>query len=715
MKQLCFVFLLLLPVLAIMATTIEVSAPLPVPVFDSVRNSFELSGYGSTTAPGSWQLPVKTMNILLPPGASVSSYHVELLSPTTIPAPEPRRNGRFHSSEGSLGSSASASPGISYIYRGTQAWGDLSFARFDLLPASYDASASAYLWHREAKITLDYDITTPRARNIIPQTLSEPGFFANPEVLPRWYRNTSQRNYDYLIVSTPSLFAAASELDTFRQGQGLITQFADISTILATSPGSNNAAKLRNYLISEYNTSPFTYLLLIGDIDVIPIAQLTPEPNGSETIPSDFYFSDLSSNFDSDNDGRLGEYSTGHGDQDWEVDFTPEVFVGRIAWSTPATVSTICQRIVNFEQSSAPWKNHALLPAAFLNYHQEEWNMEFAETDGAGFMELIRSTIIRDMQTTTLYEQLGVVPSFPSDHALDYDTLKNLISNNSYGLLSWSAHGSATSSSRKVWMEDTDSNGIPDSWEMQWLGMVNRESFNNLANTDGMVVFCASCYNGKIDHSSASLAETVLQKKGVAVIGATRTGWYKIGWQNPGWGGLSSYNYHFLENYITHGMSAGAAQSYANLLHTQYYLFGDPIDSDGIIWPELQNVYTYLMFGDPAVGHTPANPQPQGEILVWEPTYQNGLAIVNAINDLGYYNVVYTDKLIPDYEYLHHFEAVFALFGFGALAYYLEPNSLEYNLLNGYLDSGGKLYVEGLINWDDTDPFWQKFGTIAPY
>jgi hypothetical protein len=100
---------------------------------------------------------------------------------------------------------------------------------------------------------------------------------------------------------------------------------------------------------------------------------------------------------------------------------------------------------------------------------------------------------------------------------------------------------------------------------------------------------------------------------------------------------------------------------------------------------------------------------------VWEPNARDGLDIVNAIMELGNYNVIYTDKLIPDYNYIHNFDAVFCLMGFGQDTYVLETGSLEYNLLNSYLDGGGKLYFEGENAWDEFDPFFAKFGTIAPY
>lgn len=716
MNKIVLLIGLLLPLL-LCAESLSVLVSLEPLPFDQEKNCFNLknSKYGAVTAPGMYQLPVRTINLVLPPGAIYQNHSISLAGQSFIFAPEPIINPAFSSSDGLLYSTAQTQFKQQTSFKGIQKWGDIQYASFQVLPASYDPLRKGYSVSEQVQIQLEYLLPKDTPRNCLPPTLRDGSYFDNPQDLHKFYRQSSQLIYDYLVVSTPQLYSAASELISFRESQGLECVFADIDDVLDSSQGLNPAEKLRNYLIQQYAVHPFCYLLLIGDLDTVPVAMLTPEPDGFDTIPSDFYYSDLSSIFDTDGDDRLGEYSFGEGDQDWLVDFTPELFVGRISTNSTNQVTAISSRIVAYEQSSAAWKNKALLPAAFLNYQNEGDEANFLQTDGADYMELIKATIINDMQSTSLYEQTGVVPSHPSDYDLDSSTLRNLLDTQSYGILNWSAHGSATSSSRKVWLEDINSNGIPESYEMEWMGLVNRNTFDNLGNDDGMVVFCASCYNGMIDHTSESLAEYVLIKKGVATIGATRTGWYKIGWINPGWGGLSSYNYHWLENFRSSGFSVGGAHAYANLLHSQYYLFGDPIDTGGIIWPELQNIYTYLLFGDPAIGHTPEPQQSSGEILVWEPYDHNGLNVVNAINELGNYNVIYTDKLIPEYQYLENFEAIFCLWGYGNTSYQLDPESFEYSLLNSYLEEGGRLYLEGAVNWDDQDPFWAKFGTIAPY
>ena len=705
---------LLLPVL-LAGETLSYTIDNSAVKYDKGNGEFILPSsydWNYTVAPESYRLPVRTVNIILPSAAENVVSANSVLEVKTLAGKEPKLNTPYSDGERILTSKPSLQPAEHVIFQGTSKWGSVIFARFAVLPVLYNFDMQAFDFAAKISLSVSYQIDKKRENSseIVPELLTHDPSFVNPEMLSGCYSHQKSRLYDCLIVSTPSLYNAASALVNFRQGQGLVTSFADINQILVSSGGTTPADKLRNFLIGEYVENDFTYLLLIGDIDTVPIAYLTPEPNGSETVPSDFYYSDLSSDFDSDQDGLLGEYETG-------MDYTPELFVGRIPWNNPSVISTVCARIVAFEQANLPWKHKALLPGAILNYYNEDGGGQYERTDGAVFMEYCKNTALRNFETTTLYEQSGLLPSLPSDFPLNYTNFSNLINSQSWGIVNWSAHGSSNSSVRKVWTADDNGNFIPESSELNWYPLVENSTFDLLANQDGSVYFCASCNNGMLDNDSPCLGEWLIRQKAVADIAATRTGWYKLGWQNPGWGGLSSYNYHFLENYASAGMTVGQAHGFANWLHTQYCLFGDPADTGGIIWPELQNIYTYLLFGDPAVGYPPANNAPAGSILVWEPFGNNGNTLIQGLLDLAPFNVVYTDHLIDTYDYLNQFNAVFCLFGlgYGENNYAPQTGSYEYNYLLGYLQQGGKVYLEGMVNWDPSDSLFGRFGTIAPF
>lgn len=662
-----------------------------------IRLSFDQEAKsGFVSAAGRLRVPVHTVSILLPAGAEVDSYSFAFSNPQSSVKAYQEINPAWLSETGALTAATKTEQSATYRYRGLQRWGDLHYVSFDVLP--YDSPSG--LWYAGAELNISYS-EAKDSRNYIPGTFSQPQFFVNQNQLRNWYRQPFHRNYDYLIVGKPELYNALSVWQNHRSNQGFTLQFANIDDILASTAGVNAADKLRNYLKDEYVNSPFTYLLLLGDYDTVPVAYLTPEPGGNETVPSDFFYSDLSSDWDTNSNGLFGEYSAGMGQGDWGVDFTPELYVGRFSTNTPAQVQQIGTRVVFFENNGEFYRNKALLPAAYSNYENEP-EYGFGATNGADFMEYLKHSALRSYDCTTLYEQEGVVPSPASDFDLSYENLKMLINTQDYGIINWNAHGSATSSARKIWRFDDNSNGIPDPWEMQWRNMVDKQSFDNISSIGGSVIFAASCYNGYIDGDESSLAEYALFKKGVGVIGATRTGWYKPGWQNPGWGGLASYNYHFLENYAAFGLSLGAAHAFANLLHSQYYLFGDPLDSGGIIWPELQNIYTYLLYGDPAIGHSEVAP-PDGEILVFTPGQEADYELINAMQTTMNMNIVHSNRLITDYDYISGFEGVFAIIGEQELEAY------EKDILIDYLAAGGKLYIEKSGDWELTDPLYGLF------
>lgn len=661
------------------------------------RLSFEEGkSAGFVSAAGRLRVPVHTVNILLPAGAKVDSYSFAFSKPHSSAKEYQEINPAWLSETGAIAAATKAEQSATYRYRGLQRWGDLHYLSLDVLP--YDSPSG--LWYSKAELSISYS-EAKGSRNYIPGTFSQPGFFVNQAQLKAWYRQPQMRNYDYLIVGKPELYNALGVWQNYRSNQGFILQFANIDNILATTAGVNDADKLRNYLKAEYAANPFTYLLLLGDYDTVPVAYLTPEPGGYETVPSDFFYSDLSSDLDANNNGLYGEYSAAVGQGDWGIDFTPELYVGRFSTNIPAEVSQIAERIISYEDSGQAYRNKALLPGAFANYENEP-EYGIPATNSADFAEYLKATVLRNYECTTLYEQEGVVPSPPSDFALNYNNLKMLINEQDFGIISWSAHGSAIHNSRKIWNADSNNDGLPDSWEMRWRTMTDKQSFDDISSPGGSVIFAASCYNGYIDYNETSLAEYALIKKGVGVIGATRTGWYKPGWQNPGWGGLSSYNYHFLENYAAMGLSLGAAHAFANLMHSQYYLFGDPLDTGGIIWPELQNIYTYLLYGDPAVGHNEV-PIPEGEVLVFTPGQETDFRLVNTLQEALHINVVQSNRLIPDYEYISGFEGVFAIIGEQELEGY------EKDILIDYLAAGGKLYIEKSGSWELTDPLYGLF------
>ncbi len=647
--------------------------------------------FGSTTLPGTYKLPAKQINIVLPPAEEITNYNILVSSKSDVSDTLPDINSAYSNSDTFLDNIASKELDSHYRFNGLKKWGNLNFASINWIPVLY--SDGKYELATSCSIEIEYIPARQVNRTILKEVI-DPDFFVNPNDIEESYYLS--RDVSYLIIGPESTQSSLSDYQSFRESQGMTTDFVSTEYIYANTSFTNPVEAIRNFLVNRYGENPFAYLLLVGDVDDVPVAYLSAQPGAFQETASDFYYSDLTSEFDSDNDGILGEYSIDGVSQDAGMDFTPETFVGRIPYIEADALSSILNRIINFESTSASWKDDVLMPMSYLNYANEN-NSSYPISNYAVTGEYLKNTSLRNHTAIAMYEEEGVVPSspqYPSDIPVTYDNIVQQLNNNNFGFVSWAGHGAPSYSVRTIWYEDTNNNGIPDGSELGGAYLVNSEMWSQLNNNTGSVFFCSSCNNGMLDNNESCVGEELIRYKAVANIAATRTSWYKVGWQDPGYGGLQSYNTHIVEYMFNNNYSYGKSQGMANFLHTNFYLFGDPIDSDGIIHPELKNIYTHLLFGDPAVNYQANDQASDGDILIMDRSIdQNGIALVNALNDNYNYNIIYSNKLITDYEMYNRFEAIFGLSSHSD-ALNVPLLNWEVDLLNEYYNNGGRIYFE---------------------
>jgi hypothetical protein len=153
----------------------------------------------------------------------------------------------------------------------------------------------------------------------------------------------------YVIVTSRALHVAFQPLADWRRTQGLSVGIFDIEDVLATydgrrpAGGSDDATRLRNFLIDAHNTweesaHPLRYVLLAGDSEVIPARAVFVragiyETSDSQPLVSDAYFAGLDGDWDADRDGLYGEGAVsggGTGEAGEEADLHAELFVGRV-------------------------------------------------------------------------------------------------------------------------------------------------------------------------------------------------------------------------------------------------------------------------------------------------------------------------------------------------------------------------------------------------
>lgn len=352
-----------------------------------------------------------------------------------------------------------------------------------------------------------------------------------------------------------------------------------------------------------------------------PYSNPVPAADGSlDNYPTDFYYADLTGNWDSDGDGYFGEWDDWQNGNGSGLDRSPEVIVGRIpAYGTnPAdftTLNRILKKTMDYETPTGnpAYRQKALIAAAIMAFREDndcdgdtgdpgdcgsptycaEWG-EAMKQLAAGFQ----------FGQYTLYEKEGfdqnaVNPvSIPTQACNAPLTNANFVStwaNSHYGLVAWRAHGAPNRAARRVWHVDSNNDKICQR-------LCNNEADGiasfilstdaaTLSTAEPSMVVQVGCSTGRPEDGN-NLAYSLLTGGAVATCGSARE---SKGGMSPPWtpddistGGSASYGYYMslcLMANLSFGESNHWCREYFGLTRTA----------------SLANIFNFNVYGDPSV------------------------------------------------------------------------------------------------------------------
>jgi hypothetical protein len=157
----------------------------------------------------------------------------------------------------------------------------------------------------------------------------------------------------YVIIATKKTIDSSARLGDFaefKRSQGYSVKIAteDDYGMLTGPPPDGTAERIRQWLIENYGPCKIRYALLIGNpapVDVegqwtpagdVPMKMLYPRVGdswymGVHAAASDFYYADLTGNWDLDGDGLMGEWRSSLGPTSPDPRIDPETF--SIRWT----------------------------------------------------------------------------------------------------------------------------------------------------------------------------------------------------------------------------------------------------------------------------------------------------------------------------------------------------------------------------------------------
>jgi hypothetical protein len=254
-----------------------------------------------------------------------------------------------------------------------------------------------------------------------------------------WYpegRPAGRGLHDFVIITLDSLTSAVAPLVSWETTKGRTVEVVTSAWINSNYTGYDLAERIRNFLRAKYPSDQWGIrdVLLVGNRNELPMRR-TYQDVGYGMPETDFYYAELSlpdnQSWDANGNHRYGE------DTD-PIDFYAEVNVGRIPWSDAATVLSICQKSVAYEQTDDPaFKKNILLLGAYF----------WADTDNAVLMEAkVNQPWMSGWTKTRMYEKNSDYwSSYNCDYPLLHSNVMTVWPAGKYAFVNWAGHGSPTS------------------------------------------------------------------------------------------------------------------------------------------------------------------------------------------------------------------------------------------------------------------------------
>jgi len=263
----------------------------------------------------------------------------------------------------------------------------------------------------------------------------------------KFYQGNKEVNLDkrgYAIITTRDLALKLEKLDDFAQHKANLGYNVHIVTEedFAGGKGETAAFNIRRWLQTNYEQLDLLYVLLIGnatpncgEIPMKVVVHNVRTDLGDEFLPTDYYYGDISGNWDLNGNGYVGDagdFGEGGLDGVWEVLVGRLLYYGENSeWCKSADLDVLLQRFIDYDnEEDIAWRYN------FLCYNQYSPEMvgicgKSLEPNGINYIY---------MAETKLWPGLAK-PDYIAGHGADK---YNILSENDFGFAKLQSHGLPT-------------------------------------------------------------------------------------------------------------------------------------------------------------------------------------------------------------------------------------------------------------------------------
>lgn len=419
---------------------------------------------------------------------------------------------------------------------------------------------------------------------------------ANPNPVPR-----SRTTYDMVIITSSSFKSAADSYAAWRTQMDMNTKVVTLDDITGgtytAAQGRDTQEKMKYFIKWALDNWGITYVLLMGDADVIPVryADIPDgfDDDGSEygvdgrLVPADLYYADIydaQNNFcswDSNNNNVFGEwgYDSQGGSAVDHCDLYPDVLIGRIPASTTTELNAVISKLENYYSNIANgwWDNIVLCGTDTFDSSQGD-NSGVAE--GEYSCNYISQNYVPNLTPVKCYSSNG--KANPTDIAAAINSGGRFVHMSDHGTYDGWGHDSAVSTDSPLF-STYDAAGLSNSGKYPFFtidaclcgGFDNEDPNNPYSNSD-------------------SLAEVLLNKANAGAIGVIAAS--RVGMGGTGTSILTQYSGYYV-SLIYYCYSQGSTETGQMWSAAKVnYINNRGVNDYG----DFKTLVEYTLFGDPS-------------------------------------------------------------------------------------------------------------------
>ncbi|MHA1562029.1 MAG: C25 family cysteine peptidase, partial [Promethearchaeota archaeon] len=401
--------------------------------------------------------------------------------------------------------------------------------------------------------------------------------------------------YKMLIISpeNSSFVEAAQVFAEWKQEIGIPTL---VVANWSDYEGVDRPEKIRNAIISYYDLYPIEWVLLLGDNETIPSryvynpdSLLIPEsePVGDQyEKPTDYYYAELTSDWDIDEDGKWGEQSAyDNASYIPELDYDPEVYVGRFPVDNISELHDLFNKTMDYEAGlyAGDWMNKYLALSGISD------NPSTSDSDGEdeGILNqyIIDNFVNDSMEWTHMLDHTSYYTPVDSENVIGLSkTVAIDAINNGSSIIVYAGHGSPTTFAASNVLNLGD---IPS------LSNYNKPSF----------VFADACTTNSYDYDNSIGEEFIKQPNTGAIgyIGSMRLSWYLSNDTNLEIFNRGLTKLFFDEMFMNNNFQQGKALYESKKAYANSSWFKRNLSVYDYFEMDRKSILSYMLLGDPSV------------------------------------------------------------------------------------------------------------------